>query len=205
MNSKSIRLAFGGLAAALFAVQLAHADPTPYQVREILHRDFHARGQADMSRVDQDDVQWLCTVTHNHPSDKKAQELEAEQLARIKYPADGKYMGNWKRGEKLASTGKGMTWKDKPGGRHGGGCYNCHQLAPSQPSYGTIGPSLAHYAKKRGSGVDAQKYAYAKLYDSKAFKLCSEMPRFGTSGSLSEQDIKDLVAYLLDPTSPVNK
>ena len=37
------------------------------------------------------------------------------------------------------------------------------------------------------------------------FGLCSEMPRFGTSGSLTEQDIKDLVAYLLDPTSPVNK
>jgi sulfur-oxidizing protein SoxX len=205
MNSKSICLSLGGLAAALIAAQLAYADPTPMQVREVLHRDFHTRGQANITRVDQDDVQYLCTVTHNKPSAQRVKEMEAEQLATIRYPADGHYMGNWKRGEKLASTGKGMTWKDKPGGRHGGGCYNCHQLAPAQPSYGTIGPSLAHFAKVRGTSLDAQKYVYGKLYNAKAYNLCSEMPRFGTSGSLTEQDIKDLVAYLLDPTSPVNK
>jgi sulfur-oxidizing protein SoxX len=31
------------------------------------------------------------------------------------------------------------------------------------------------------------------------------MPRFGYSGTLTEQQIKDLVALLLDPNSPVNK
>ena len=205
MTSKSIRLSLGGLAAALIAVQLAHADPTPLEVRAVLRKDFHAKGQAVMSRVDQDDVQYLCTVTHNKPGAKKMKEMEADQLAMIRYPADGNYMGDWKRGAKIAASGKGMTWKEKPGQNRGGGCYNCHQLAPSQPSYGTIGPSLAHFAKVRGENLDAQKYVYGKLYDAKAYNLCSEMPRFGTSRSLTEQDIKDLVAYLLDPDSPVNK
>jgi sulfur-oxidizing protein SoxX len=31
------------------------------------------------------------------------------------------------------------------------------------------------------------------------------MPRFGANGVLSEQQIKDLVAFLFDPESPVNK
>jgi sulfur-oxidizing protein SoxX len=30
------------------------------------------------------------------------------------------------------------------------------------------------------------------------------MPRFGTQGILTEQQIKDVMAFLLDPASPVN-
>jgi sulfur-oxidizing protein SoxX len=204
MKSKSVHVLLGGLAAALLAAQLAYADPSLLEVRAVMHRDFHAKGQAVMSRVDQDDVQYLCTVTHNNPSARQVKEMEADQLAMIRYPADGNYMGDWKRGAKIAASGKGMTWKEKPGQNRGGGCYNCHQLSPKQPSYGTIGPSLKHYAKVR-PGMDGQKYVFGKIYDSKAFNLCSQMPRFGTSHSLTEQDIKDVTAYLLDPASPVNQ
>jgi sulfur-oxidizing protein SoxX len=31
------------------------------------------------------------------------------------------------------------------------------------------------------------------------------MPRFGDAGILTEQQIKDVMAYLFDPESPVNK
>jgi hypothetical protein len=31
------------------------------------------------------------------------------------------------------------------------------------------------------------------------------MPRFGPVGGLTEQEIQDLVALLMDPASPVNK
>ena len=34
---------------------------------------------------------------------------------------------------------------------------------------------------------------------------CSTMPRFGHNGILTEQQMKDVVALLLDPESPVNK
>ena len=50
-----------------------------------------------------------------------------------------------------------------------------------------------------------QRYVYGKIYNAKAYNLCSQMPRFGHSGTLTEQQIKDLVALLLDPGSPVNK
>jgi sulfur-oxidizing protein SoxX len=50
-----------------------------------------------------------------------------------------------------------------------------------------------------------QKYVYGKIYNAKAFNPCSNMPRFGHSGTLTEKQIKDLVALLLDPNSPVNQ
>jgi sulfur-oxidizing protein SoxX len=98
-----------------------------------------------------------------------------------------------------------MQWSEKPEVPGGGGCYNCHQLSPAQESYGTLGPSLKAFGKTRGNGPDMQRYVYGKIYNAKAYNLCSHMPRFGHTGSLSEQQIKDVVAYLLDPASPVNQ
>ncbi|MGH8749690.1 MAG: sulfur oxidation c-type cytochrome SoxX, partial [Burkholderiales bacterium] len=164
MKRKSVHLSLGGLAAALLAAQLAYADPTPLEVRAVMHRDFHAKGQAVMSRVDQDDLQYLCTVARDKPPAARAKAMEADQMAMIRYPADGNYMGDWKKGARIAASGKGMTWKEKAGSQSGGGCYNCHQLSPKQESYGTIGPSLKHYAAVR-TGIEGQKYVYGKIYD----------------------------------------
>ena len=68
-----------------------------------------------------------------------------------------------------------------------------------------LGPTLLAFGKKRGGGADMQKYVYGKIYNAKAYNLCSQMPRLGYSGTLTEQQIKDLVGLLLDPESPVNK
>jgi sulfur-oxidizing protein SoxX len=88
---------------------------------------------------------------------------------------------------------------------NGGGCYNCHQLDPKELSYGNIGPSLAGYGKLRGNSEEALKYAWRQIWNSKSVNLCSSMPRFGDAGILTEQQIKDVMAYLFDPESPVNK
>ena len=98
-----------------------------------------------------------------------------------------------------------MTWSDPAGAPGGGSCYNCHQIGPQETSFGTVGPSLFQFGKIRGYGPDVQRYVYGKIYNAKAYSLCSQMPRFGHVGALSEQQIKDLVALLLDPASPVNK
>jgi sulfur-oxidizing protein SoxX len=57
----------------------------------------------------------------------------------------------------------------------------------------------------RGYGAETQRYAYGKIYNSEAFAACSTMPRFGHNGILSEQQIKDVTALLMDPASPVNQ
>ena len=76
--------------------------------------------------------------------------LEADALAGIKPPVAGVYLGDWKEGEKLAQNGRGMTWSDPAGSPNGGNCYNCHQIAKAEISYGTLGPSLYNYGKLRG-------------------------------------------------------
>jgi sulfur-oxidizing protein SoxX len=96
-----------------------------------------------------------------------------------------------------------MTWRDKGGA--GGGCYNCHQIDAATTAFGTIGPSLYQFGKLRGYGADIQRYAYSKIYNAKAYSLCSQMPRFGHAGALSEAQMKDLTALLMDPASPVNR
>ena len=182
----------------------AMADPTPADVQGIMQRDFHPRGQATMDRVVQDGLQRVCTETRDRPPADVAKALEADQLKSIVYP-EGSLMGDWKRGEAIAQSGRGLTWNDKPGDPAGGSCYNCHELSPKELSHGTIGPSLRGFGKTRGTGPEVQRYVYGKIYNAKAYNACSQMPRLGASGTLTAAQIKDLVALLLDPASPVNE
>ncbi len=177
------------------------------EVQAVLKRDFHARGSATMARLEPDAVQQACNLYDNAPPEDLAKKLEAEQMAAIKFPAStsGSLMGDWKRGEAIAQSGRGMQWNDGPKDPAGGSCYNCHQLSPQEASFGTIGPSLLGFGKARGSGAETQRYVYGKIYNAKAYNLCSQMPRLGHSGTLTPEQIKDLVALLLDPASPVNR
>ena len=188
----------------LFPLFPVLAQPTPKDVEKVMQRDFHPRGQAGMDRIVQDGLQRVCTDTRDRPPAELARQLEADQMKTIAFP-QGSLIGDWKSGERIAQNGRGMQWTDAPGTANGGSCYNCHQLSPKEISFGTIGPSLAGYGAKRGNGPDVQRYVYGKIYNAKAYNLCSQMPRLGHSGTLGEQQIKDVVAYLLDPDSPVNK
>lgn len=171
----------------------------------IVKRDFQDKGIANVARVEQDALQAACSKYADKLPAKLQAKLEASETAAIKWPADGKYMGDWQSGEKIAQSGKGLTWSDKAGDEIGGGCYNCHQLSAKEISYGTIGPSLLKFGKNRGNGDDIQRYVYSRIYNAKASNACANMPRFGHMGILNEAQIKDLVALLLDPESPVNK
>ena len=171
----------------------------------IIKRDFHDRGIAKADRVNQDELQAACSKYVDNLPDPLKAKLEAAQTKTIKWPSDGKYMGDWKAGEKLAQSGRGMTWSDKPDEPAGGNCYNCHRLSSMEIAYGTIGPSLLNFGKLRGNSVEVQRYVFGRIYNAKALNACANMPRFGFMGILTEAQIKDLVALLLDPESPVNK
>ena len=192
-------------AAALTVALTAHAGDDRAKAVTMMKRDFHAKGIAGMDRLNADGLQALCNRSSNHPPKPIAKRLERDQLEGIKYPSDGRFLGDWKSGERIAQNGRGMSWSDGGAGANGGSCYNCHQIGPNETSFGTIGNSLYRFGRTRGNSPQIQKYAYGKIYNAKAFNLCSTMPRFGHSGTLSEQQIKDLVALLLDPGSPVNK
>ncbi|MDD5296836.1 MAG: sulfur oxidation c-type cytochrome SoxX [Rhodocyclaceae bacterium] len=198
------KLMMGGVLALASTCLFAAGSESVVAAR--LKTDFHTKGIAKVERLDQDPVQILCS-TPDLDSVPQAQQfaLEKQQRAEIKYPADGKYLGDWKKGEILAQDGRGNTWSDTPETPIGGNCYNCHRISPQEISFGTIGPSLYQYGKKKGYTEARQKEAYGRIYNSKAFNLCAPMPRFGHVGALTEAQIKDLVALLLDPESPVNK
>ncbi|MEW5888537.1 MAG: sulfur oxidation c-type cytochrome SoxX [Pseudomonadota bacterium] len=203
MNGKLIILGLGALALAGCATGMSEAE-SRQKALAMMKRDFQSRGIAGIDRLNEDEVQKACNEYHNNPPKEVAERLQTAQMAAIKFPADGQLLGDWKEGEKLAQSGRGMTWSDSPGSPNGGNCYNCHQLSPKELSYGTIGPSLYRYGKIRGNSPEIQRYTYGRIYNAKAYSLCSNMPRFGHVGALTEQQIKHLVALLLDPQSPVN-
>jgi sulfur-oxidizing protein SoxX len=182
-------------------------DDTATRALAMMKASFKERGQAKLDRLDQDETQRLCSV---HATDKQlpkdvAARIEKANLAVIKYPGDGKMLGDWKRGERIAQSGIGKQFSDAADATAGGNCYACHQLTKTELAFGTIGPSLHNFGKLRGFTPEMQKYAYGKIYNAQAFSACSSMPRFGHQQILSEAQIKDLVALLMDPASPVNQ
>jgi sulfur-oxidizing protein SoxX len=200
----STTLALGGI--ALSNVTLAQKiDPA---VQAVMERSFREQGIAKLDRIQQDEFQVLCSDEKFRDSPegkKKAEALQAAALASIKPPSDGKYLGNWAAGEKIAQSGRGATWTDNLKTVNGGGCYNCHQISKQEISYGTIGPSLLGYGKTRGNSDVILTYTWNRINNSKAYNACSNMPRMQHFNLLTEQQIKDVMALLLDPASPVNK
>ncbi len=172
----------------------------------MLKASFREQGQAKLDRLVQDDTQRVCSAYAGKtlPKDVAAR-IEKENLATIKWPADGVLVGDWKNGEKIAQEGRGMQYSDDPKVPAGANCYACHQLAPQELSFGTIGPSLYQFGKVRGYNDEIRKYAYGKIWNAQAYNACTNMPRFGHKGILTEQQVRDVVALLMDPQSPVNK
>jgi len=157
-------------------------------------------------RLVPDETMRLCSAHNNSPPAAISEQIQAREKARIEYPADGKLVGDWKAGEKLAQSGYGLRFTDyPPRGANGGNCYACHQVSPQEVSYGTIGPSLVQYGKLRNFSEADAKAVYERIYSPHATFPCSNMPRFGVNKVLTIDQIKDLVALLMSPDSPVNK
>jgi len=200
--------------AALIALLLplaVHADEALQQRAEQIVRESFAAAtpQEWAQRMQQDDVQRLCSRYYNQPPADVAEQIVASQRQAMRYPADGKLMGDWKNGQALARIGAGghigTIQPDPPGAKRGGNCYACHVLAADELAAGTIGPSLSGYARRRGTSRESIQYVYEKIYNTQAFFACSLMPRFGHNNWLTPEEVADLVAYLLDPASPVNR
>lgn len=176
------------------------------KVVPVMKSSFRERGQAGLDRLDQDETQRLCSLYDGKQLPASViKQIESVNLETIKWPVDGKYLGNWKNGEKIAQEGRGKQYSDNPAGPVGGNCYACHQLTRQEISYGTIGPSLYQFGKVHGYTDESRRYAYGKVFNADAYAACSNMPRFGHKGILTVQQVEDVVALLMDPQSPVNQ
>jgi sulfur-oxidizing protein SoxX len=209
MKNRTTMFAAAGATALLALVGCASAPSgtdVAAKARDLMRASFKESGQAKLDRLDQDEAQRVCSDYAGKAVPKDvAERIEKASMDAIRWPADGKFLGSWQNGEKIAQEGRGKQYSDDPAGPVGGNCYACHQLAPQEISYGTIGPSLYQFAKLRGYGPEMQKYAYGKIYNAQAYNACTNMPRFGHNGILTEAQMRDVTALLMDPASPVNK
>ncbi len=183
-------------------------------LQQMMNASFRDEGIAKTERLKQDAANAACSEAQTGtPPEPQADAIRADALKSVRMPKDGKFLGDWREGEKLAQNGRGMTWTDKSAAPsdNGGNCLNCHQVTKEEIAYGTIGPSLYHYGKDRGvadplsaTSRPIVEYTWTKIYNSRSYNACSGMPRFGHLGLMDETQMKHLMALLLDPQSPVN-
>jgi L-cysteine S-thiosulfotransferase len=212
MKNKNIKSLLA-CASLLIAVVLPACDVMAQQQNDpkfnkMMKEGFRAEGIAGLDRIQQDETQKFCSDPVFAGSEKgqaMREKIQKINMDSIRQPSDGKYIGDWKKGEAIAQSGRGATWTDKADTPIGGGCYNCHQIDKKEISYGTIGPSLWNYGKMRGNSQELIVYTWNRINNSKAYNACSNMPRFAHFKLLNEQQIQDLMALLLDPASPVNQ
>jgi len=214
MSSTTVSLSLAaGLLTLAGCAMLPSSQELDAQAQAVVKAAFRDQGIAKADRINQDLGQMACS-SDRAVAPEQAKRIEAEALATIRLPAAGQYLGDWREGEKLAQSGRGMTWTDASAAPkdNGGNCYNCHQISKEEISFGTIGPSLYNYGKLRGikdpadpASTPIVQYTWGKLWNSKAYAACSNMPRFGHFKLLDEEQIRHIMALLLDPKSPVNQ
>ena len=230
MQNQTIKAILSVVGGALLALSSAHAQQAKpsapsmaadntgvydFFYAEAVRTSFRDQGIVKVKVLDTDETNRECSAADvaGKPLDKqKAKALEAANLKTIKWPSDGKFVGDWKEGEKLAQSGRGLTYSDTATTPNGGNCYNCHQLDKKEISFGTIGPSLYNYGKQRGIKDPASaeskalvEYTWGKIWNAKAYNACSNMPRAGHLGIMTEAQVRHLVALLVDPKSAVNQ
>lgn len=182
---------------------------TTRQMAEKMVFEAFSASPAHMKRLEQDRSQQICSkVGDAKLSQDEAAEVVKLARASIRYPASGKLAGDWKTGDLLAHDGAGdriRNGKTENRKQNGALCQNCHALAPGEINVGNVGPSLTGYGKQRGNSEAIVKYTYEKIYNAWVYFPCSNMPRLGATGHLTPEQVTHMVAYLLDPQSPINK
>jgi len=182
---------------------------TTRQIAEkMISEDFTAPTPVLLKRLVQDRSQQICSTIDTKLTQEEAAEVVRLARASIKYPESGKLVGNWKLGDGLAHDGAGdriQFGRLEKRKENGGLCQNCHALATGEINVGNVGPSLTGYGLQRGNSEQIAKFTYEKIYNAWAYFPCSNMPRLGATGHLTPEQITHMVAYLIDPQSPVNK
>jgi sulfur-oxidizing protein SoxX len=202
-------VAAAALAAVLGCASIPGADETRALGEQMVKDAYPGMPQALTARAVQDDDQKICSkIAGEKLTSFEAARIVEAARATMKYPPGGKLTGDWKAGERLVSDGAGLRVRDgrvEPVKQNGALCINCHALDPREVNSGNLGPALIGYGAQRGNSDAVAKYTYEKIYNAWAYYPCSNMPRLGAHGFLAPEQIAHVVAYLLDPQSPVNR
>jgi len=211
MKSSTLFWRAGLAIVALMAGCATYPDAasTRESAEKMIRSDFTAPAPELLKRLEQDRSQQICSKIGGAAlTQPEAAEVVRRARESMRYPASGKLVGDWKAGEKLAHDGAGdriQLGRLEKRKENGGLCQNCHALAPGEINVGNVGPSLTGYGTQRGNSDAVAKLTYERIYNGWAYAPCSNMPRLGATGHLTPEQITHMVAYLLDPQSPINR
>ena len=209
MKNSFLRFLFAAAGLLVAGCATYPDEATIRQIAEKMVFEAFSASPAHLKRLEQDRSQQICSKVGNaNLSTEEAAEVVKLARDSINDPASGQIVGDWKTGDILAHDGAGDRIRDgKTENRKENGalCQNCHGLAPGEINVGNVGPALTGYGNQRGNSEAIAKYTYDKIYNAWAFFPCSNMPRLGATGHLTPEQVAHMVAYLIDPQSPINK
>lgn len=113
-----------------------------------------------------------------HSEEEPCGKIPAPEIQRVTFKPP--VSGDRERGKKIATN---VRW---------GNCIACHSL-PDGVAGGNVAPDLTDY-KSRAN--DLQE-TYQRIWDVRAYAPTAHMPIYGTNKVLDEQDIRDVMAYIL--------
>lgn len=209
MHKRSLLLLALPLAWYAGCASFPDAQTTAVQAEQMVREAHSIGGDALKRRAEQDASQRACSGANGATLvQEQAAAIVKSARDSMRYPASGKLAGDWKIGARLVADGRGqriVNGKVEALKENGALCINCHAMDPQEVNAGNLGPALIGYGKQRGDSEAVARYTYERIYNAWAFMPCSNMPRLGANGFLTPEQIAHVVAYLLDPQSPVNK
>ncbi len=207
--AKSLLLLSATVAVVAGCATFPDAESTAQRAEQMVTEAHTLGAPALLGRTTQDESQRACSS----PGGAKLTQEHSASIVKtardsIKYPASVKLTGDWKTGAQLVADGRGqriINGQVEKLPANGALCINCHLMDAKEVNAGNVGPALTGYGTQRGNSEAVARYTYERIYNAWAFMPCSNMPRLGASGFLTPEQIAHVVAYLIDPQSPVNK
>jgi sulfur-oxidizing protein SoxX len=173
---------------------------------------FRDQGIAKVDRIQQDLGQKACSS--DQPPPTRGQADRGRVAGHVKWPAGGQYLGDWREGEKLAQNGRGMTWTDSLR-RHQGQRRPVLQLPPDrqgrdqlrhhrpQPVQLRQDPRRDRpgYARPAPPSCSTPGASCGTARPTRPAPTC----RASATWAADENQLRHVMALLLDPKSPVNQ
>src|SRR5262245_5317428 len=114
MQKLSLALTAVALAFSTLALAQQKSAPDVARVDAAVKAAFPTAPADWQPRLTPDETMRLCSVHDNAPPKEIFDKIQKAALAAVEYPADGKFLGDWKRGEALAQNGYGLRFTDYP-------------------------------------------------------------------------------------------
>ena len=104
---RKIAIALGAAVIVLMPAALAQQKPAidPVKVDAAIKSAFPSAPADWAPRLMPDETMKQCSAHGNLPPQMVADAIMAREKATIEYPADGKFVGDWKKGEQVAQSG----------------------------------------------------------------------------------------------------